>query len=81
MTKLVMTPVKRKVTGCVRKANSIQPIKANVFNAEEKELLSSISSFGHGIENVKVAKLLPIRITAGVQIIPESSHVVAKSRY
>jgi phosphoribosylformylglycinamidine synthase PurS subunit len=37
-------------------------LKANVFNAEEKELLSSISSFGHGIENVKVAKLFTIEV-------------------
>lgn len=37
-------------------------LKANVFNAEEKELLSSISSFAHGIESVKVAKLFTIEV-------------------
>ena len=37
-------------------------LKANVFNAEEKEIMSSISSLGHGIESIKVAKLFTIEV-------------------
>lgn len=37
-------------------------LKKNVFNAEEKELLSSIHSLGHKVEDVKIAKLFTINL-------------------
>jgi phosphoribosylformylglycinamidine synthase PurS subunit len=45
----------------------IVQLKQNVFNAEEKEVFSSIVSNGNKVNNIKIAKLFTVDIENSVQ--------------
>jgi phosphoribosylformylglycinamidine synthase PurS subunit len=40
----------------------IVQLKQNVFNAEEKEILSVLNTSGYNVHNVKIAKLFTVEI-------------------